>query len=1083
MLHRLFRLRTLGSLILITSGMLCAQNRNVGEIRGTVTDSSGAVVPDVLVTITNTATGITSQVRTGQTGVYDAPTLQPGDYSIIFVKEGFKKYVRSGLVLHVEAITIDAVLAVGAASEQVTVLAEAPLVQTETSEKRVTLTSQTITELPNVGRDWYELTGQLPGVNPGPDGENFSASGQNVGINGNTSFVSNWLIDGGVGMFPVSQNPDLLSVPLEAINEVDLTINNFNAEYGNGVAVFNVITKSGTNQFHGSAFEYVQNDKFMARNFFAEDRTPLRWNQFGGTIGGPIKRDKAFFFFSFERTPTNTFAPNFYTFPTDAMKRGDFSNPDLPVVYDPASLREEDGGFVRDPFPDHRVPTDRLDPVSGKIQEYFPKPNRDGIYNNYYFVSSDPLTTTKYNARVDYNLSAKHQLFGSYMYVPVNERTPAPTCPMDCGTDSIREQQAQITHVWTPKPTLVNQFRGSFIREYGIWSAPNMDQGYPEKIGLKNAAADVFPSISIQGDVETGISGGLHALLGFSSYVASDTLTWVHGKHILKFGGEFNKLQQNQAWDDKRSGDFEFSGILTRNPADDESTGLGYADFFFGLPDAWGVNMSPVTGGRNWNAQFYAQDDYKITPKLTLNLGLRYAVQAGWSEVHNRISMFDPNLTNPATGTKGALWFAGQGGRKALQKTLPDIFQPRLGFAWAPKSNWSVRGGYGMFNIMWGGNSYAQGLGSGWAIQGDMSSTDSVHPIFSLVDGPPAPFIPSAATRTPDMLNGQGVTYFPYDTPASYVHQWHFSLQHQFAGDVMVEAGYVGSKGVHMGFGRDINQVPANLLGEGDAQPRRPYSQYQDLYSYLFDGYSNYHALQMTARKQMKRGVTLIANYTYSKAMDTSTGSGWGGTWNGTDAGSWQDAHNVAANYGLSSVDLRHLLNGSVIWELPVGQGRAFLNQGGIVNAVLGGWQLSSTFQLHTGLPFTPIMGDTDLSGSLAGTWRPNRIGSGTLSHPTIDHWFDYDAFKTPAPFTLGNSGRNILSGPGFKNANFSLAKSFRFKPLGEAGDLQVRGDFYNVFNHPNFALPNYEIGTPGAGIIETALTARKIQLGMRLKF
>ncbi len=687
------------------------QNRNAGEIRGTVKDSSGAVVPEVTVTMTNRETGVSTRVMTGATGVYAVPSLLPGEYVITFSKQGFKQYVRSGVVLHIEVITVDAVMEVGALSQEVTISGAAPLVQTESSERKELITSKMVTELPNVNRQWFYLTGLLPGGNPGTQGQEIggpSSGGGNVGLNGTASYESNWLVDGGAGTIPASQNTDLLVVPLEAIAEVDLSTSNFSAEYGNGLSVFNVITKSGTNQWHGSLFEFVQNDKLEARNFFAPTITPLRWNEYGGSVGGPIKRDKAFFFFSYQNNPTNTVTPTFYTYPTAAMRTGDFSAPGLPTVYDPATLRLVNGNWVRSPFPGNIVPANRIDPVARNIQAYLPLPNLPGVFNNYYFPTASPLTTKYYNGKVDYDLSSGNRMTGSLMLVRQNgaQGGLVPACQIQCTDVHTHEMTAQLTDVWTIRPTLVNEFRSSAARESDNFAPRDEGKGYPSQIGLNNPAEDAFPLITIEGASPTSINGGIGALNGFNSFAQSDALTWVKGKHILKFGGEFDKWQVNGVWQQLSSGNFDFNGIFTRNPADPNSSGLGYADFFFGLPDTWSVNIAPITGGRVWNLQFFAQDDYKITPKLTLNVGLRYEIQPGWTEVHNRLSDFDPSLINPATGTLGALWFAGQNGRNALERTIPDVLSPRVGFAWAPKSTWSFRGAYGIFPSMWGGNTY-----------------------------------------------------------------------------------------------------------------------------------------------------------------------------------------------------------------------------------------------------------------------------------------------------------------------------------------------------------------------------------------
>lgn len=342
------------------------------------------------------------------------------------------------------------------------------------------------------------------------------------------------------------------------------------------------------------------------------------------------------------------------------------------------------------------------------------------------------------------------------------------------------------------------------------------------------------------------------------------------------------------------------------------------------------------------------------------------------------------------------------------------------------------------------------------------------------------PVFPSASARTPDVLNGQGIGYIPYNTPVAYSEQWHFDIQHQIAGGILLDVAYVGSHTVHLGFGRDINQVPPQLLGPGDAQPSRRYPQYSGIYSSLFDGYSHFHSFQFATRKDFSRGLSFTATYTFAKILDTGSASGWGGSQN---IETYQNAYNVRANYGPALFDITHLVNGSLIYELPVGHGKQFMNENKLLDAFFGGWQISSTIQLHSGEPFTPVMGTANLSGSLAGNWFPDRLGKGTLANPSVNLWFDPTAFAQPAPYTFGNSGRDILRGPPWKNANLSLAKNFRISKLGEAGRLQIRAEAYDFLNHPNFAQPNPYIGSNGVGTITSSTTNRNLQLGAKLSF
>ncbi len=1075
------------ALLALVSALTCPtafpQNRNAGEVRGTVLDASGAAVPGVDITITETQTGIVTRVTTGGSGVYAVPSLSPGTYAISFAREGFKKYVRDGIVLRVESITVNATLEVGAATEAVTVTGEVPLLQTESSDRKTILAGTDVRELPSVGRSWYDMTVLLPGTNPGTGlKKGQSAGGETVGLNGTGSYQMNWLVDGGTATYLRSQNVGP-SIPLEAIAEVNMATNNFGAEYGNGLAVFSVITKSGTNQFHGSLFEYVQNNAFQARNFFSPSVATYRWNQYGGTIGGPVRRDKMFFFFSYQRNPSSTPTGGYYTEPTASMREGDFSAAGLRTVYDPATLTYENGKAVRSPFPGNKIPSNRFDAVAAKIQGYIPATNlpgdRGGLIRNLYWVDSKTANTVQYNAKVDYNVSSSNRITGSLMLAPQASFTPHPDCPLDCMNEKMSWPSAQLTDVWTIAPTLVNEARVSLLRFGGTWSAPNQGQGYPGKIGMQNLQADQFPTINMSGSVNAGVGGGYHAALGYTTFTYSDTLTWIKGRHIIKAGGEANRWRQNLGWPDQDPGRFDFYGNATLNPVNGAG-GEGYADFLLGQYSYWSVSSNPITGGRSWNLQTFVADDFKMRPNLTLNLGLRVVTQAGWSEVLDRVTSFDPTIVNPATSTAGGLWWAGLNGRRALQDTVPAFLSPRVGFAWTPAPAWSIRGGYGIYPMMWGGDGYSNGQGNGWAIQGSRSMTDNMTPVGVLSNGGPAPRFP---TEHPDplMLNNQNIFWNLQDTPMSYVEQYSLVVQRQLQSSWFLEGSYVGNRSVHLNFTRDINQVPAQLLGPGNAQSRRPYPQYRNITAALYDGMSKYHAFQMTLRKRFSSGFSMATNYTFSKGMDSGSSSGWGGAVVGVD--NYQSAYDWRANWGPFQADLRHTVNGSFVYELPLGKNRAFVNRGGILNAAIGGWQVSGIFQAHSGLPFTPVMGTTNLSGALSGSWRPNRLGDGQIDDPTIAKWFDFGAFKQPEQYTFGSSGRNILRGPGFGNLNLSLAKSFHIQPLGEQAALQIRADSTNVLNHANMGLPNAQIGTVAVGTIYSAAAARNFQLGARLSF
>jgi len=1067
--------------------LVFGQNARTGEIRGTATDMSGAVIPDTNVTITNVQTGVSTKVVTDSGGVYDAPVLLPGIYSIAFIKNGFATYVREGVVLGVQVIAIDAQLHVGTVSQQVTVNAPTPLVKTETSENSTALTAGMVTTLPNVGRSWFNFDVLLPGVSPGTVVG--IGTGVRMAVNGAAPFHYNWLINGASDIFAYDLNPDVAGdEPLDSISEVHADTTNFSAQYGNGSSVFNVMTKTGTNQWHGTLFEFVQNTDLNARNFFSPTTSRTHWNEFGGTVGGPIKHDKAFFFFSYQGKRQVTYSPTYYTVPTAAMEQGNFSGQGFPTIYDPSSL----SNGVRTPLFNNVIPPNEIDPVAANIQTYLPPANYPGLFNNYYKDLPSNPGESWYSGSVDYNISSSNRL--SHTSTFVHEYSPSVSgIPIAVYSARPYEYQGSLSDSWSISPTIVNQFNFGVLRYNGIFAAPDVGEGYPQKLGLINPVSDMFPTVSITGAIAVGINGGKAAIDVEGSYVESDLLTMVKGKHIIKLGGEYDSFYSRLNGSGLQEGSFTFSGTFTRNPAVSTSAGLGYADFLFGLPQTWSVTVSPLTGSPGRNAQLFANDDYKISRRLTLNLGLRYMILTGWSEKYNRVANFDPFITNPATNTLGALWFAGQGGRTALQNTDYDGFAPRAGFAWSPKDGWSIRGAYGIFDSIWGGGNYSYlAIGQGWSVTGNKTSTDLLTPIFtlsppsatlkatypSLAQGPPPPIYPTG-TPSATLLNGAALTYYPSDAHIPYMQQAHFDIQHQLPHRFFVDGGYVWTRGVHILCTRDIDQVPLGLLGPGNAQPRRPYPQYTGITAHLDDGMSNYNSFQLTVKREFSEGFMFAANYTWSRSLDDGTISGFS---NGP-IDNVQNSYDREANYGLSTFDMRHIFNGYFAYELPFGRGRHFVNHTGILNGVIGGWQLSSLFYAHSGAPFMPIMGTANLSGSLAGSWYPNRIASGKLSNPTIQKWFDATAFVQPAPYTFGNSGRDILLGPGLKDLDASLTKGFPIRKLGEGGKLEFRADALDLFNHPNFGNPNVSIGTSGAGVISSSSTTRTIELGIHLSF
>ncbi len=1088
-------------LFVLMPGFASAQNTNSGEIRGTVTDPSGAVAPGVSVTILNTDTGVSKELTTNDAGIFDAVSILPGHYQLTFTKPGFQKLVRSGIDLTVGITTVDAQLTVGGTQAEIQVTAEAPLLETENGQQSTTLEAQTMQVLPNVNQSWSNFTKLLPGA---------AGSGTGVSVNGNLPYYNNFLADGANVMLPHSANFD--QMVFEDVAEVQMNTANFSAEYGVGGAVFNQISKAGTNQWHGSVYEYFQNDALNARNFFSKSVPFERFDNFGGTVGGPIIKNKLFFFFNVDKTINNSSGVYTNTFPTAAMRAGDFSDlSEWPIIYEPGTLGQAPGGG-RVPFPGNKIPTPMLDPLALKFQSLFPQPNQPGYSNNWVGTLESPNPFLKWFGRVDYNLSDKNRLTFSITQSDNPAQYPQ-AYPIGNQSGDVDRYNTQVSDVYTISPNTVNEFRVGFTRQ-GNWFEPqSLNKNIPQTLGWTYPEANLPPTLQFNGNPgTTWIGPSTNAIYVENGIDTSDVVTLIRGRHILKFGGEILDYQDNSTpWGNINAGTFLFSGAFTQQ-APSGSGGLGYADFLLGQVANWSASNTPIVGFREKVPQFFVQDDWKVTRNLTVNLGLRYQIQQGWHEVANRLGDFDPTLTNPVTNTPGAMWFGGQNGRTNLENTIYDIFLPRVGFAWSPGKSWVFRGGFGIYDGPWSLDTYSGGAeGLGTNSHGSMTSTDQKNPVFVLSQATYANLNYIGPNRSPASFNGQSPPYYPQNTPILKQYQWSFSVERQLGAGLMAQAAYVGNHGSNLSFPVDVNQVPGNLLlqsaaNPGNAQNLRPFPQFSSINGNNYNAISNYDALQLQITKRFSRGLQFNLNYTWSKMLDDQDSSGWGSRDGGQN---YQSAYNPMLNYSLSNFDIPQMFKGDLVYDLPFGKGRTFLNSNGFVDAVLGGWQIATTFILESGTPFTPQVGTHNNSGALSGNWYPNLIGNPNVSNPSVGQWFNTctilqngtnfptgctnPAWAVPASGTFGTVGRNILRGPGIEDVDFSLGKNFKLPIPRETGNLQIRFDALNGLNHPNFSTPGNSVGTSGAGIITSTTNnynstnnsfgQRIIQLGVRISF
>ncbi len=1072
-----------------------AQSTNSSDLRGTVTDSTGAVIPGAKVIIINTETGVVTDLTTNDAGIYDSVSIRPGRYRVTFAKEGFGKLVRDGVTLDVGVLSLDAQLTVGGSQQEIQVVAEAPLLKTETGEQSATLRTDVMAQLPNIGQDWQNFQKFLPGFS--------SANNANgaLSINGNMPMYFNIMADGGSVILPHSDNFDVAI--FETVQEVQIQTSTFSAQYGIGGAVFNQISKGGTNQWHGAGYEYLRNDFFNARSTFSPAVSLSRWDNFGASIGGPTIKNKMFFYFNVDKIINNGGSYSFNSFPTALARSGNFSNTGADkltsyqnLIYDPNStVSTGPSVFTRTPFPNNTIPTNRFSPVAVAAQALWPVPNvgvANQVSNNYQAFTPSINPFLKFFGRLDYNISDSNRLTFS-----ITERDNpgigySVNCPSNCNPFDIDSKNIQLSDVWTISPRVVNEFRMAYTRQ-GNWYTPmSFGQGYPAKLNMPYAIQDVLPTLTASGPVGgASIGPGTNAIYAEDSLQPSDVVTLIKGKHILHFGGELLDFRDNSTpWGNINAASLTFSGAFTRSAYNVTSTGLGYADFLLGAVSSWSAGYTPLTGARQMNPQTFIQDDFKVLPNLTINLGLRYERQAGWHEVANRIGTFDPTLINPLTNTPGAMWIAPANGRTNLMEGV-NVWLPRASFAWSPSSKWAIRGGGGIYSLPWSIDTYSAGaLGFGTKSSGSISNTDQTTPLFYAQN--PAPPITTQngcvpgtgclvlASHDPGGYNGQGVSFMPRHIPVGKNYQWSLSVQREI-GSMMVEAAYVANHGSGLPYPIDINQVPVASLGLLPVQNYRAFPQYTSIGGNYFDAYSNYNSLQISLRKRFAHGFSFDTNYVWSKMLSSYDSSGWGSR-NGTNT--IQSSFDRNSSYGLSNFDIPHSWKGSVVYALPFGKGKQFVNRGGLLDAFVGGWQVSSLFLYQSGNTFTAQMNSNN-SNSQANSQLPNVVPGVPLypDHQTAAQWFNPAAFVAPGQYKFGNEGRNILRGPKYSDVDFSAAKTLNV-PKMERGQIQFRFDATNALNHTSLGIPNASIGGSTAGqITGAALSGRTLQLGARFSF
>jgi outer membrane receptor protein involved in Fe transport len=1067
----------------LTVGCLIAQNPTA-TIVGTVRDASGAVVVDAALEVRNTDTGDIRKALAASKGEFTIPNLAPGPYEVTISKEGFRAVHETNIVLQLDQIArLDFRLELGAVAQSVEVTATgAPLINTENGAKGEVMTSDEMVEMPLNGRNFGDLAYLVEGVTPNTT----NLQGSGFAVNGARPDNTNFVIDGFGAREALFGGP-LTAPNLDAIQEFKMQTNNFSAEYGRMAGgVMSMTLKSGGNQFHGSLFEFLRNDKLDARNFFDRNKSELRQNQFGGLLGGPVRipkvyngRDRTFFLFSWESFRQVQGSPALGIVPTPAQRAGDFSG--TSPISDPLAAGSCPGSVGKGAcFPGNQIPASRLSPQALAAQAFYPQPNLAGA-NNLTSYAVAPNNFDSLILKFDERFSSKDTLSFRYTsrwnnaYNPyVNAVAPNSNNTGLFGANAnVHVALVGLTYTRLFSPTLINEFRLGYTRNNNQNAGAFAGTDYGAQFGIKLDGAPTdkaligFPSISPSGYQQLGPANNFPIIYYTNAVPAGDTLTWVKGEHLVKAGIDILHGQTVDPFANNSRGTYAFTGFWT---------GQSYADFLLG----W-LNSDSRLLSVNVNHLLYTsygsfvQDDWKVTNRLTLNFGLRWDINKPPIDSAGRVSNLIPGLgkiviantkslngTGIAFSNPALVASADQVGLpQSLVYTSYKAFAPRFGFAWRPfgGARMVVRGGYGIF---YGGN-IQNGIRTGlfdsfpFAITqtGNRSATDPT----ALTLANPFPTAPNL-TGNLASLTLSGYELHP---PSQYLQSWNFTIEKEIGFSSALKLSYVGSKGTHFGMQDNINQpydrsatLPAGII---------PYPGFGTINYFNFQSNSIYNGATVTLQRRFVHGLFYTVNYTYSKSIDDSS------LFNAMSTGGitgLQNSRCVSCDRGRSDWDIGHMLTANFSWESPSR------------NLFLRGWQIASTDRFYTGNPFTTTVTNSNLN--LGEAIRPNRIGKGTVPNPGVSQWFNVADFPLvpTGSFAFGNAGRNVLDGPGHIEVNLSLYKNFVVR---EQNHLQFRWEVFNVLNHANFGLPVNAVNNLNVGTLVLASPGRQMQFGLRYYF
>ena len=1070
-------------------------------LTGRVTDSTGAPVAAAAVTVADKERGTEWPAVTNADGIYAFPRIPNGSYRLKVESPGFKNYLQADLTLEInQRARVDVVLQLGQVSESIEVVGDAALLQTETTQVGAVVTARTIDDTPQVSRNLVALTLLIPGVTATDPvsfttGTRAESSGGRPYVNGNREQANNFLLDG-IDNNQLSDNLSPYQPSPDAVQEMRVITNNASAEFGNFQGgVINVVLKSGTNRLRGTVFDAFRNNELNAnswsRNYTGLQRQPLRWNQFGATLGGPIRRNKLFFFADYQglRQAIPTSVVTASVFPV-AWRTGDFSslftaNNRSIQLYDPFNV---DATGRRAPFAGNQIPLDLYDPAARKLfadTRVFPRQSVDSLLDNLRYSTRSRTSSDQGDIKLDWKRSDRDyatirysqgrqntQGFNSYVLAFPAFRT-APV------------QHGVINWTRTISPSMVNEFRTGV--NHNNLTNGNSDNGlgnYAEELGIRNAGEGLlalrgFAYVSAMGSANDGIAQQFTS----NVYHTADNVTLIRGRHMIKTGGQVIRQQVNTfyAGNNGRTGYINFSGRFTaanaRNPA---GTLVGEADFVLGLPTDLGRGVSTGTWGhRSTVFGVYAQDDWRAGNSLTLNLGLRWEYHSPWVEVADRQSNFDL--------ITGKLLLAGKDGNsRALYRPFKKDYQPRIGFAYNPKGlkrHFVLRGAYTI-------SSYLEGTGTNLRMPLNPPFNSEYQALYNTPDFflPPTRLSDGLAGLNPkDPFAGATIRLWDPNVRPAISQQWNMAVEAQLPASNVLTVWYVGQHGTHLMVPMPYLQrqivngqvVPGPYLSGNPALLR----QITQISGTASDGNQSYNALQALVRKRFAMGLEYQGGYTYSKSLTDAQGY-YGSPGQAAGTGPYtQNLYNRRAEWGPTFFDNKHNMTGSFVYSLPFGRKRRFgAEWGRPLDAALGGWQLSGIYSLRTGFPLT-VRVTGDPSGTGSRSVRANVIGTPNNLHEVGPNkaYLDSKAYAVPPARTFGNAGVGIVRGPGMKRFDLSLNKQFR---LTERKSFQLRMAAFNVTNTPIFQAPASMIITaPTFGQIRAAQSERSVQLIGKLYF